>query len=119
VSGCLRELDGALLMFDSQTCFHNTGSTRIGQFDPRAVLFIGTTDQYKTEAQARKAVEAILLKLNAEKPMHHLGTVTFGGLCDRYIAEELPERYSTRKSYLSNIKLHIKPRWGRLPYRGG
>jgi hypothetical protein len=42
----------------------------------------------------RKAVEAILLKLNAEKPMHHLGTVTFGGLCDRYIAEELPERYS-------------------------
>jgi integrase len=67
---------------------------------------------YKTEALARKAVEAILLKLNAEKPMHHLGTVTFGGLCDRYIAEELPERYSTRKSYLSNINQHIKPRWG-------
>lgn len=48
---------------------------------------------YKTEAQARKAVEAVLLNLNAEKPMHHLGTVTFGGLCDRYIAEELPDRY--------------------------
>jgi integrase len=64
----------------------------------RKVLFIGTTDMYKTEAQARKAVEAILLKLNAKKPMHHLGTVTFGGLCDRYIAEDLPERYSTRKS---------------------
>jgi integrase len=78
----------------------------------RKSLFIGTTDMYKTEAMARKAVEAILLKLNAEKPMHHLGTVTFGGLCDRYIAEELPERYSTRKSYLSNINLHIKPRWG-------
>jgi integrase len=78
----------------------------------RKALFIGTTDMYKTEAMARKAVEAILLKLNAEKPMHHLGTVTFGGLCDRYIAEELPERYSTRKSYLSNINLHIKPRWG-------
>ena len=78
----------------------------------RKALFIGTTDTYKTEAQARKAVEAILLNLNAEKPMHHLGTMTFGGLCDRYIAEELPERYSTRKSYLSNINLHIKPRWG-------
>ena len=78
----------------------------------RKALFIGTTDMYKTEAQARKAVEAILLKLNAEKPMHHLGTVTFGGLCDRYIAGELPERYSTRKSYLSNINQHIKPRWG-------
>ena len=38
--------------------------------------------------------------------------MTFGGICDRYIAEELPERYSTAKSYLSNINLHIKPRWG-------
>ena len=62
-------------------------------------MFIGSTDEYKTEAQARKAVEAILLKLNAEKPQQHLGKVTAGGLCDRYI-EELPERYSTRKSYL-------------------
>ncbi len=90
------------------------GTTRMSATGGRArkALFIGTTDMYKTEALARKAVEAILLKLNAEKPMHHLGTVTFGGLCDRYIAEELPERYSTRKSYLSNIKLHIKPRWG-------
>ncbi len=44
--------------------------------------------------------------------MHHLGTVTFGGLCDRYIAEELPERYSTRKSYPSNINQHIKLGWG-------
>ena len=63
----------------------------------RKACFIGTTDQYKTESQARRAVEAHLLKLNAEKPQNHLGTVTFGGLCDRYIAEELPERYSTRK----------------------
>jgi integrase len=78
----------------------------------RKACFIGTTDQYKTESQARRAVEAHLLKLNAEKPQNHLGAVTFGGLCDRYIAEELPERYSTRKSYLSNIKQHIKPRWG-------
>jgi integrase len=78
----------------------------------RKACFIGTTDQYTTEAQARKAVEAHLLKLNAERPQHHLGAVTFGGLCDRYIAEELPERYSTRKSYLSNITVHTKPRWG-------
>ena len=77
----------------------------------RKAMFIGSADEYKTEAQARKAVEAILLKLNAEKPQQHLGKVTFGGLCDRYIAEELPERYSTRKSYLSNIKVHIRPRW--------
>ena len=78
----------------------------------RKACFIGTIDKYPTETQARKAVEAHLLKLNAERPQHHLGSVTFGGLCDRYIAEELPERYSTRKSYLSNINVHIKPRWG-------
>jgi len=78
----------------------------------RKAAFIGTLDEFKTEALARKAVEAHLLKLNAERPQHHLGNVTFGGLCDRYIAEELPERYSTRKSYLSNINVHLKPRWG-------
>ena len=36
----------------------------------RKAAFIGTTDEFKTEAQARKAVEAHLLKLNAERPQH-------------------------------------------------
>ncbi len=79
----------------------------------RKATFVGTTNQYKNKSEARVAVEALLLKLNEEKPQHHLGAVTFGAICDRYIEEELPERYSTRKSYLSNIKLHIRPRWER------
>jgi len=79
----------------------------------RKATFIGTTNQYKNKSDARVAVEALLLKLNEEKPQHHLGAVTFGAICDRYIEEELPARYSTRKSYLSNIKLHIRPRWER------
>jgi integrase len=79
----------------------------------RKATFIGTTDQYKNKSDARVAVEALLLRLNEEKPQHHLGAVTFGAICDRYVEEELPERYSTRKSYLSNIKLHIRPRWER------
>jgi len=79
----------------------------------RKATFIGTTTQYKNKSDARVAVEALLLRLNEEKPQHHLGAVTFGAVCDRYIEEELPERYSTRKSYLSNIKLHIRPRWER------
>jgi hypothetical protein len=69
----------------------------------RKATFIGTTNQYKNKSEARVAVEALLLKLNEEKPQHHLGAVTFGAICDRYIEEELPQRYSTRKSYLSNI----------------
>jgi integrase len=79
----------------------------------RKATFVGTTNQYKNKSDARVAVEALLLKLNEEKPQHHLGAVTFGAICDRYVEEELPERYSTRKSYLSNIKLHIRPRWER------
>jgi len=79
----------------------------------RKATFIGTTNQYKSKSDVRVAVEALLLKLNEEKPQHHLGAVTFGAICDRYIEEELPTRYSTRKSYLSNIKLHIRPRWNR------
>jgi len=79
----------------------------------RKATFVGTTNQYKNKSEARVAVEALLLKLNEEKPQHHLGAVTFGAICDRYIEEELPQRYSTRKSYLSNIKLHIRPRWER------
>lgn len=79
----------------------------------RKATFIGTTNQYKNKSDARVAVEALLLKLNEEKPQHHLGAVSFGAICDRYIEEELPQRYSTRKSYLSNIKLHIRPRWER------
>ena len=72
--------------------------------------FVGTTDQHKNKSEARVAVEALLLKLNEEKPQHHLAAVSSGAICDRYIEEELPQRYSTRKSYLSNIKLHIRPR---------
>ncbi len=78
----------------------------------RKSCIIGSVDKYRTEALARKAVEALLLKLNSETPLQRMAVVTFGGVCDRYVQEELPERYSTRKSYLSNIELHLKPRWG-------
>ena len=61
----------------------------------RKATFVGTTNQYKNKSDARVAVEALLLKLNEEKPQHYLGAVTFGAICDRYIEEESPERYST------------------------
>jgi hypothetical protein len=73
---------------------------------------VGTVDKYKTKAQAQKAVEALLLKLNSETPQQRMAVVTFGAICDRYLEEELPERYSTSKSYRSNIKNHLNPRWG-------
>ncbi len=41
-----------------------------------------------------------------------MAAVTFGAFCDRYMQEEMPERYSTAKSYRANIVNHLKPRWG-------
>jgi integrase len=78
----------------------------------RKTATVGTVEKYKTKALAQKAVEALLLKLNSETPQQRMAVVTFGGICDRYLQEEMPERYSTSKSYRSNIKNHLKPRWG-------
>ena len=78
----------------------------------RKSCIAGTVDKYPTKAHAQKAVEALLLKLNSETPQQRMAVVTFGAICDRYLGEELPERYSTSKSYRSNIKNHLKPRWG-------
>ena len=70
----------------------------------RKSCIVGNVAQYPTKAQAQKAVEALLLKLNSETPQQQMAVVTFGAICDRYVEEELPERYSTAKSYRSNIK---------------
>ena len=78
----------------------------------RKTCTVGSADKYKTRAAAHKAVEALLLTLNSETPQQRMAVVTFGGICDRYMQEEMPERYSTAKSYRSNIVNHLKPRWG-------
>lgn len=33
-------------------------------------------------------------------------------VAQRYIADEIPERFATRKAYLCNLRNHILPRWG-------
>jgi integrase len=76
---------------------------------------VGTASQYPTAAAARKAVQALLLKINSDAPQRALVGLALGTLIDRYIQEELPERYSTRVSYLSALNRHIKPKWGDIP----
>jgi integrase len=78
----------------------------------RRTATVGTVEKYGTKALAQKAVEALLLKLNSETPQQRMAVVTFGAICDRYLEEELPERHSTSRSYRSNIKNYLKPRWG-------
>jgi integrase len=66
---------------------------------------IGNLKEYPTETLARKAAEAIRMEANPEK-------ATLGAVVDRYTRESVPARYSTRNSYLSRLRLHIKPKWG-------
>ena len=81
----------------------------------RQHVTIGTCERYPTEALARKAVQALLLNLNAEAPRAELEVPSFGTLLDKYAEEEMPDRYSTRKSYESIIKTHIRPKWADYP----
>ena len=49
----------------------------------RKSCIVGTVEKYPTKAHAQKAVEALLLKLNAETPQQRMAVVTFGAICDR------------------------------------
>jgi len=85
----------------------------VGASRSRRSTTIGSVEEYQNETAARQAVAALLLKLNSEAP--HIGAVTFTALIDRYIAEELPERFSTRISYLSMVNSHIRSKWADFP----
>jgi integrase len=41
--------------------------------------------------------------------------ITVSACATLYQQERMPERYSTRRMYLCNLKNHILPRWGNLP----
>ena len=103
--------------------------------DTRKSLVIGTTEEYATKAQALKAAEGLRLRANRES--REIGEPTFGALIERFIVEEKlrdakdqprangvveeAEEFdaealdpSTASSYLSMLKVHIRPRWGEV-----
>ena len=82
-----------------------------GRRDKGAVV-IGDVEQYPTKALAWKAAEGLRLTVNRNNPGAH---VTFGALIDRYMREQLPERYGTASKYCSWLTHHIKPQWGDYP----
>jgi hypothetical protein len=87
-----------------------------GQRQRRAAI-VGTQEDYPTESAARKspAVQAMLLRLNAEQPTATAGAAEFGAVIARYEQEEMPERYSTKAAYQSYINNQIRPRWAQAP----
>jgi integrase len=70
--------------------------------------------KFPTETAVRNHVAHLMLKVNDGTPYAEIRGVTFDALLGRYIAEELPERYSTQRSYLSIIERHLRPRWGKM-----
>ena len=75
----------------------------------RKSMIVGTTEQYPTPAQAVRAAEHLRLAANVDD--RSARRVTFGALIDRYMSEEMPERYSTSRAYTSYLNRHIRPKW--------
>lgn len=94
--------------------YYETDST--GQRQRRAVT-VGSLTEFASESAVRKSadVQALLLRINAERPQAGIAPPSFGAVIARYEQEEMPERYSTSSSYRSNIKNYIRPRWADTP----
>lgn len=75
-------------------------------------MLIGTLKKYPTRSDAERAVEHLRMEVNKDNPQQSFHAATVRGLVDRYKQEDLPEQYSTRISYFSNLDAHILPRWG-------
>ena len=87
-----------------------------------------STVEYQTETAARRALQALLLKINGSEAYIAQRSPTFGTVLDKFIADErLKEirakrpgeivdeglKFSTTVGYLSVIKVHLRPSWGR------
>ncbi len=84
-------------------------TTTEGQRRRRSIL-VGSVARYPTVGDALREIEPLRLRLNIESRLG--GPVTINALIGRYIEQELPERHSTRRSYLTVLNRWIKPRWG-------
>lgn len=94
---------------------------------PQRQMTLSTVD-FPTEAAAWRHLEALVWRLNTDTPQNATKQLTFGALCDLFIANEHLEeiaklksgepntvgelRVSTARSYLQIINSHIRPEWG-------
>ena len=73
---------------------------------------LGTLAELPTKAHAVKKAETVGRNLNA---LAERSMLTVRQLVERFRAERMPERFSTRYGYEAWIKNHIIPRWGDQP----
>ena len=84
----------------------------------RPAITLGTVEDYPSRTAARRAAEGLRLQINNGLPLRE--AVTFQGLVDRYIREEIENgelAHTTRETELNRITKHISPRWGRCLLR--
>ena len=91
---------------------------------------IGTTSEFKTEAEAQKAADALRLEVNEQTPRQKLQAISFETLVEHYKQHELPDvvhgtrpigseagddetrkSYATQLTYLGYLRKWILPRW--------
>jgi integrase len=82
---------------------------------------IGTVRQFRTQAEAQKAVEALRLSVNRQTVDSGSRPQIFRMLVEHYQLKEMPmetheiKTRGTKLVYQSNLKNHIVPRWGDYP----
>ena len=91
---------------------------------------IGSVKDYKTQAEAQKAVDSLRLEINEQTPRQQLQAISMETLVEHYRQHELPDivngtrplgsqagddetrkAYSTQATYAGNLRKWILPRW--------
>lgn len=80
-------------------------------------IVLGTTQQFATEADARKAATCIVLEASTNDPRLKTQIITLGELTDHYRQRELTpdniwKTYSTKAGYENYLRRWVIPKWG-------
>ena len=62
--------------------------------------------EYPTEAAAKRKLESLILKINADTPYAAMQELNLNAVMDRYIEDEMPERPKTKETYLMLMNKH-------------
>ena len=80
----------------------------------RPAITLGTVEDFPSRAEARCAAEGLRLQINNGLPLRE--AVTFRGLIDRYVSEEIELgdlAHTTKEPDLNRVNKHISPKWGK------
>ncbi len=81
---------------------------------------LGSTEEFRTETEAQIAADALRININNETPRVCVQKMTFGGLVEHYLLNQVPEdarkakvpkAHSTAVTYKRYLKKWILPRW--------